>query len=90
FARQMEMQAVNQPESAASPGFGSTLTQMVKEVNRLQAQADQLIEKQTINGTEDFHEVMLAMEKAGLSFKFLSQVRNKLIQAYEEIMRIAL
>ncbi|OPX20274.1 MAG: flagellar M-ring protein FliF, partial [Desulfobacca sp. 4484_104] len=41
FARQMAMAAVNQPESAASPGFGSTLTQMVKEVNRLQAQADQ-------------------------------------------------
>jgi flagellar hook-basal body complex protein FliE len=47
--------------------------------------------------TEDFaigknnniHEVMIAAEKAGLSLKFLMQIRNKLLDAYQEIMRMS-
>ena len=41
-------------------------------------------------GKVDIHQAMIAMEKAGISFSLLHQVRNKLITAYEEVMRMQL
>ena len=44
--------------------------------------------EQMLLGKMDIHQAMIAMEKAGISFSLLLQVRNKIITAYEEIMRM--
>ncbi|MEN6358099.1 MAG: flagellar hook-basal body complex protein FliE [Armatimonadota bacterium] len=60
----------------------------VKEVNNLQSQADDLAEKLASGDIENVHEAMIAMQKAKLAFEFTVQVRNKVIDAYQEIMRM--
>jgi len=79
---------VNPSPAPALEGFGDLLSQSVKEVQQLQKDADRQVAANAAEGTGDLHEVMLAMEKAGLALKLLVQCRNKLVAAYEELNRI--
>ncbi|MCE5324251.1 flagellar hook-basal body complex protein FliE [bacterium] len=60
----------------------------IKEVNSLQSQADDMAVKLASGDIENVHEAMIAMQKAKLAFEFTVQVRNKIIDAYQEIMRM--
>ena len=75
--------------SAPKKEFGNVLNQMVDEVSRLQQDGDKKISGSLV-GQEDLHEAMRSLEKANLSLKVLIQVRNKMIQAYEELSRMPL
>lgn len=76
------------PAAAGGPdSFGSTLKTAFKEVNGLQGQADKLAAKMATGDLEDIHQAMVAMQKASLAMQFTVQVRNKVIEAYQEIMR---
>ncbi len=61
--------------------------QILAEVDGQQHQADAQVQRSLL-GETDLHEAMLALEKANLSLKVLVQVRNKLVQAYEELSRM--
>lgn len=67
--------------------FKKTLNQSIDELNRLLTQADQSTQEMVL-GKEDIHQAMIAMEQANLSLKMMIQIRNKIIAAYEEIMRM--
>ena len=67
--------------------FSKTLADIVKQTDELQKVADQTLEDFSTGKTEDMHEVMLSMTRADLSFQMLLEVRNKLVDAYTEIMR---
>lgn len=67
--------------------FKDILTKSVNEVNELAAESNRKVE-QMLLGKVDIHQAMIAMEEAGISFKLLHQVRNKIITAYEEVMRM--
>ncbi|HPA13897.1 MAG TPA: flagellar hook-basal body complex protein FliE [Desulfobacterales bacterium] len=67
-----------------SKGFLENLKCAVSEVNRLQNEADNAIEK-VEKGTMGIHEGMLSITKADISLRFMLQVRNKMIDAYKEI-----
>ncbi|RJR36398.1 MAG: flagellar hook-basal body complex protein FliE [Deltaproteobacteria bacterium] len=69
--------------------FGHLLSGMVNEVNKLQQESNKKIEGSLL-GQEDLHETMLSLEKSSLGLKLLLQVRNKMIQAYEELSRMPL
>jgi flagellar hook-basal body complex protein FliE len=75
------------PASLAE-GTGKFLGELVNKVNDLQLHADKEIQKLSTGESKGLHEVMLAMEKSGVSFQFLTQVRNKALDAYQEIMRM--
>ena len=75
----------NQP---AGTGFANLLGDMVGKVNDLQKSADQSIQSLAVGQTKGLHEVMLAVEKASISFQMLTQVRNKALEAYQEVMRM--
>jgi flagellar hook-basal body complex protein FliE len=68
--------------------FGTVLKQTMKDINDLQLQADQTIEKVEVDNSASLHEAMIALEKADISFKAMMQVRNKIIEAYQEVMRM--
>jgi flagellar hook-basal body complex protein FliE len=76
------------PPQPAGNSFGQTLSDLVKDVNEAQLKADAAVQDLAEGKTDSLHEVMLAMGKAELSFKFLMQTRNKLVEAYNEIMRL--
>ncbi len=61
--------------------------QILAKVDGQQRQADAQVERSLL-GKADLHEAMLALEKANLSLRVLVQVRNKLVQAYEELSRM--
>jgi flagellar hook-basal body complex protein FliE len=71
------------------PGsFAHTLRDSLAQVNSLQHEADRAIESLATGGPATLHDTMLAVEKAELSFKLMMQVRNKIVEAYQEILRM--
>jgi len=68
-------------------GFADVLKESIEKVNAIQGEADQAIKGLATGQVNNIHETMIAIEKANLSFNMMVQVRNKLVQAYEEIMR---
>ncbi len=68
--------------------FGTVLKDAISTVNELQKQSDQEIEKLMTGESQDLHNTVIAMQKADLSFQMMMQVRNKIVQAYQEIIRM--
>jgi flagellar hook-basal body complex protein FliE len=76
-------------EQAPPPeSFARTLAQAVSEVDALQARRDQMVEGMVTGAPTEAHDVMVAAEEAKLAFDMLLEVRNKLLEAYQEIMRM--
>jgi flagellar hook-basal body complex protein FliE len=76
----------------AAPGadFGSMLKQAIGALGNLGAQADASSVKLATGQPVDVHQVMLDTEQASLGFQVALQVRNKLVDAYSEVMRMSL
>jgi len=70
-----------------SETFEETLTDSIKKVNFLQNEADQAIQELMVGKNKDVHETMVALGKADVSFQMMMKVRNKIVEAYQEIMR---
>ncbi len=77
----------SRPQAPGS-GFTKAIGGLVEQVDRLQHEASEAITKFAQGDGENLHEVMLAVNKAELSFKFLMEARNKLVEAYQEVMRM--
>ena len=76
----------NQPEQG---GFAQTLRGAMSEVEKLQVDGQQKIADLLRGNGEDIHETLIAVEKADLSFELMMQVRNKIVQAYQEVSRMS-
>ena len=76
------------PNKVGGASFHDFLVQKIDQVNQLQSDADSAIEQLVLGETENVGEVMAALEKADIAFKLLMQIRNKLVDAYEEISRM--
>ena len=67
--------------------FGNMLARSLNDANRLKLEADEAVENLAAGKQKDIHATMIALEKADVAFQLLMQVRNKIISAYETIMR---
>lgn len=70
-------------------GFADLLAHAVGEVNSSQQQAGGLVQRFASGEEVELHEVLVAVERADLSFRTMMQVRNRLLDAYREIMRMS-
>jgi len=70
--------------------FRSVMSNAVETVNALQNSADATIQRFLSGEGGELHQVALEQQKAGLAFDLFLQVRNKAVQAYQEIMRMPL
>lgn len=68
--------------------FGEVLKTAIDDIDKLQKSADQAIIKLEKDNSGSLHEAIIALEKADISFRAMMQVRNKIIEAYQEIMRM--
>ncbi len=68
--------------------FGKVIGDMVDKVNSLQQESDKAIQGLATGESRNLHEAIIAMEKSSISFQFLTQVRNKALEAYQEVMRM--
>ena len=84
--------AVDQSRAAkttdAGPGFKEQLLESINQTNEKQHQAHAAMESLATGKTHNIHETMIAIQKAEISFKMLVQVRNKIMNAYQEMMRM--
>lgn len=79
------------PSDDNAPGtasFGDILTQAISDTNKLQQQSSEEVQKLLAGEVQDVHTALIAVQKADLSFQMMMQVKNKLIAAYEEVMRM--
>ncbi len=72
----------------SNTSFSEILKDSINKVSELEKDANQQAEKLATMESQDIHNTMIAVEKADLSFQLMMQIRNKIISAYEEIMRI--
>ncbi len=81
-------QKLGSDDQQTGPGFKETINNFVNEVNDLQLKAGESINNFASGEVENVHEVMIAMSKAEVSFKFMMETRNKLVDAYKEIIKM--
>lgn len=96
--REMQEQGMAVPPDAPGVGaasgagnggtFSEILRKSVDEVNTLQGQSDTAIKELVAGRSKNIHETMLTIERADTSLKLMMQVRNKILDAYREIMRM--
>jgi flagellar hook-basal body complex protein FliE len=70
-----------------SKQFGTFLNDALSKLNEQQAAVDQLNQKFVTGEMTDVHKLMIASEKASLGLELTVQIRNKVIEAYQEVMR---
>jgi flagellar hook-basal body complex protein FliE len=76
-----------QGSETAGPSFGSTFKQFLGEVNDMQIKAGGLMESFARGEAKDLHQVVLAQQEAAISVRLVSEMRDRLVQAYQEVMR---
>ena len=74
-------------QATSGPSFGEFLVQALGEVNQTQQNAGDMVQRYATGERMDVHEVMIGLEKASTSMALTLQVRNKLVEAYQEVMR---
>lgn len=75
------------PSEAALESFSNILSDSIEQVSALQKNADAAVEK-FVAGELDIADVMIETEKAGTALQLTLQLRNKVLEAYQEIMRM--
>ncbi|ARU40259.1 flagellar hook-basal body complex protein FliE [bacterium] len=75
-------------QTEQSEDFGQMLMDVIKEVNGAQGDARKLQEDLMANRPVETHELMIAMERASTAMQLTMQVRNKALEAYQEITRM--
>ena len=74
----------------ARPGksFGETLSESIAQVNELQKAAETAAQDLAMGKSKDIAQTLIAIEKASISFQLMMQVRNRMLEAYQEVMRM--
>ncbi|WP_411830053.1 flagellar hook-basal body complex protein FliE [Metasolibacillus meyeri] len=73
----------------AQQNFAATLKEAIAQVNTAQIQSDAMTNKLINGGNVDLHEVMIAAQKASITLNATMEIRNKAVEAYQEIMRMS-
>jgi flagellar hook-basal body complex protein FliE len=79
--------SVGEASESTGDGFGQTLKSALEKVDALQVEGDTEAQKLG-NGEGNLHETMLALEKADVAMKVAMKVRNKILETYNEVMRM--
>ncbi len=85
---QGNMPSNNEKSSKDDSSFNDILTKSLKEVNSAQIKSINALNSLVAGKTENIHETMIQMQKASISFQRMMKVRNKLVDAYNEIIKM--
>jgi flagellar hook-basal body complex protein FliE len=86
----VQPQAVAKQPTAAevTKSFSSFLTDALDQVNQAQVESARLTDQFAAGQIQDVHQVMIASQKSSIMLQLTMQVRNKVIESYQEIMRM--
>lgn len=82
------LQIEDSKNTKTNQSFGDILNNAIKEVNNAQVRADETAQNFLVGDIQDIHQVTIAMEEAKLMMHLAVEVRNKVIEAYQEISRM--
>ena len=82
------VQGFTATEAAPQTSFGDVLKESLSEVNDLQLKADHAAEDLVAGRGGELHDVMIQLKEAQVSFEMVMAIRNKVIDAYQEVMRM--
>lgn len=82
------MPTMSTPQARPESGFADLLNKAIDETNDAQLTADKAVTDLSTGKADNLHEVMLSMEEADISMRMLVQMRNKVVEAYQEIIRM--
>ena len=80
--------AVTQPSGASAEGFGASLAGAIEGLQGLQATSNDLAIKAVTGDLQDIHDATIASTKAQVTLELVAAVRNKGVEAFNEIMRM--
>jgi flagellar hook-basal body complex protein FliE len=75
-------------EAGGAGDFASWIAKEIASVNDKVVQSDRMLQKLATGEVDNLHQVMISLEQAKISFQLLVQVRNKLLDAYQDILRM--
>ena len=81
-------QASEATQAVQGAGFGDILSKFVGEVNEKQITSTQAVNDLLAGKDIPLHQAMIAMQEAGVAFQLMVEVRNKLLDGYQELMRM--
>ena len=76
------------PQATSATSFKDLLVDSIQDVNSMQQQADKAVESLMTGGDVNPAEVLTAVQKADLTFRLMMQMRNKMMQVYQEVKEI--
>jgi len=79
---------MSKAKEAGGLDFGKVLQNSISQIQEMNTNAEVSLEKLASGEVQDIHQVMIAVEKANITFETMMQVRNKLLDAYKEIMNM--
>lgn len=87
-AQAFQAPASSQSQQGSGPAFKDVLLQSLDEVNKAQQEATRAVEDLATGQRSDVEGVMLATQKADNAFRMLQSLRNRMIEAYDEVKQI--
>lgn len=82
--------SINKKETNEEVSFSKVLSNQLKNLEEIQTNADELTEKMVTGEVQDIHKVMIAGEEAQIALQMAVQIRNKVIEAYQQVSRMQL
>ncbi len=73
---------------APQANFANQLQNAMQEVQGLQVQRDEMVDDMVTGKSTEVHDVMIAAKESQLAFELLMEIRNKLLESYQELMRL--
>ena len=83
-----DAQSAQATQAVQGVSFGDVLNQFVSEVNDKQIASGQAVNDLLSGKDIPLHQAMIAMQEAGVAFQLMVEVRNKLLEGYQELMRM--
>jgi flagellar hook-basal body complex protein FliE len=83
-----DLSKISANQGAAPSSFAGALEKMVNEVNNKQIAASQSVHDLQSGKNASLHQTMISMEEASISFQLMVEVRNKVLESYQELMRM--
>ncbi len=80
--------AAPKAKEGEGPAFSDIIKDSIQKVDQAQKDADRIMQDFVTKKNTDLHEVMITWEKADISLKLFMKIRNKVLDAYQEVMRM--
>jgi len=78
------------PSKPKGTGFASVFKNMLTEADSLQHKAENIQQEFLLGEVQDIHTVMISAQKAAVAFSLVMEIRNKLLEGYQELIRMPL